>query len=841
MKLSSAIKLVAFFSMFTFTELGLSTELETIEVKAVRGAKKKQAFKYDEIKKTQKDITKQQVQDIRDLTRYDPGVSVNEQGQGTSAGYSMRGVDRNRVAVTVDGLPQAQVFSVGGNWHTDGQYGAAINEVEVENLKQVDIHKGTQSIRGGNGAMGGAVMFQTKDPFDLIAPGKNIGGVVRTGYIGKTDQLYRSIGVGATKGQFAGMFQYTHRQGHELQSHSDVSGQYLTHWYNNEEGYAGVSSARQEQYTKYYEAQDVFGPSRAVSNPLDFQSHSLLTKGVFQINQKHSLGIVFEKTIQDYEQLDLSKPVFSLASDRFEPKWTSTVGSSAYKWFRTLHKDNTHNKHRYGLAYTIQGDKGSELDSLSIKLDRQDIHMENALLYRSCAKNLSRYCDLSQKLGGQYLNDYYSGTQEVTNTLRIEAEKKLKTQHLGTHQMYFNLGWAQSDFNYFSRSNRYIHRYIYNIQTGTSRLDDSFYHREGQFESQPVKGHHRYLALEDNLKLNKYWQIPLAVRADNYIYKSDSDYVPNSRHNAISHSVGVVYKPKRFLELALNQNTGFRVPSYVEQYGFEVLYPRYTQKLVSPEQVNAPEITPEQSTQTTLGVTFKGDLGYVRLSHFWADYENLIGAYQMKTPDGTLQWGTYANVTDAYTQGIDFTSALDLYQLSSMFPEGLEARLSYSKVRPRKVKDKLDSNSNNFTQSNFVLDTIQPAKAVLGVGYTAPSKRWGVDTFITYSFKKEQDELTRKLLIPNTGQTLDTTVVGYTSESWHTVDVVGFKKIGQHATVRLGVYNVLNKKYTQWENLRSAFGQTGTASANTTVASGSGFDRLTAPGRNFLLTGEFKF
>ncbi|OOF69781.1 TonB-dependent receptor plug domain-containing protein [Rodentibacter caecimuris] len=51
-------------------------------------------------------LEKQQVSNIRDLIRYDTGVSVVEQSRGSSTGFSIRGVDNNRVAISVDGLPQ---------------------------------------------------------------------------------------------------------------------------------------------------------------------------------------------------------------------------------------------------------------------------------------------------------------------------------------------------------------------------------------------------------------------------------------------------------------------------------------------------------------------------------------------------------------------------------------------------------------------------------------------------------------------------------------------------------------------------------------------------------------
>lgn len=59
---------------------------------------------------TAADITKNMVQDERDLFRNELSVGVTESGRAGSNGYAIRGVDKDRVAVIVDGLPQAETF-----------------------------------------------------------------------------------------------------------------------------------------------------------------------------------------------------------------------------------------------------------------------------------------------------------------------------------------------------------------------------------------------------------------------------------------------------------------------------------------------------------------------------------------------------------------------------------------------------------------------------------------------------------------------------------------------------------------------------------------------------------
>ncbi|WP_216658170.1 TonB-dependent receptor plug domain-containing protein [Campylobacter mucosalis] len=143
---------------------------EEIEVvaKEEQGVKDR---KIGEIKKTAKELSKQQVSDTRDLVKYETGISVVESGRFGASGYSIRGVDENRVAIQIDGLNQAQTLSSQGFkeiFEGYGNFNNTRNGVEIETIKQVNITKGADSIKTGSGALGGSVMFETKDAKDYL-------------------------------------------------------------------------------------------------------------------------------------------------------------------------------------------------------------------------------------------------------------------------------------------------------------------------------------------------------------------------------------------------------------------------------------------------------------------------------------------------------------------------------------------------------------------------------------------------------------------------------------------------------------------------------------------------
>ncbi|WP_298062318.1 TonB-dependent receptor plug domain-containing protein [uncultured Campylobacter sp.] len=67
--------------------------------------------KVGETKKSAKQLAKEQVSDSRDMVRHETGVSVVESGRFGASGYSIRGVDENRVDISIDGLRQAETLS----------------------------------------------------------------------------------------------------------------------------------------------------------------------------------------------------------------------------------------------------------------------------------------------------------------------------------------------------------------------------------------------------------------------------------------------------------------------------------------------------------------------------------------------------------------------------------------------------------------------------------------------------------------------------------------------------------------------------------------------------------
>ncbi|WP_297959278.1 TonB-dependent receptor plug domain-containing protein, partial [uncultured Campylobacter sp.] len=176
--------------------------------------------KVGETKKSAKQLTKEQVSDSRDMVRHETGVSVVESGRFGASGYSIRGVDENRVDISIDGLRQAETLSSQGFkdlFEGYGNFNNTRNGVEVENVRQVDITKGADSVKRGSGALGGSVAFETKDARDYLTEKDWYYGFKR-GYQSADRQNWQSHAAAVRFKWFDLLAIHTDREGHELKN-----------------------------------------------------------------------------------------------------------------------------------------------------------------------------------------------------------------------------------------------------------------------------------------------------------------------------------------------------------------------------------------------------------------------------------------------------------------------------------------------------------------------------------------------------------------------------------------------------------------------------------------------
>lgn len=212
--------------------------------------------------KSDKNLAKEQVSDTKDLVRFETGISVVEGGRFGTSGYAIRGVDENRVAIIVDGLAQAQTISSQGFnelFMGYGNFNNTRNGVEIETLRAATIQKGADSVKTGSGALGGSVIFETKDARDYLGD-KNWAYGLKTGFATKNDEFFISHTLAAKAKWFDLLIVRTDRNAKETKNYG---------------------------YDKYDDKK--VGKTRQKADPYDITKNSTLIKISFNPNETNRI------------------------------------------------------------------------------------------------------------------------------------------------------------------------------------------------------------------------------------------------------------------------------------------------------------------------------------------------------------------------------------------------------------------------------------------------------------------------------------------------------------------------------------------------------------------------
>ncbi|MCD7098270.1 TonB-dependent hemoglobin/transferrin/lactoferrin family receptor [Stenotrophomonas sp. MMGLT7] len=167
-------------------------------------------------------IDRYMVQNIRDLVRYEPGVSVvGSPGRFGLESFNIRGLAGNRTRIEVDGvsLPASFASAVAGSSLRAGR-----NQIDVDNIKDVEIVRGPASALYASDALGGVVNLRTKDPIDYLQPGKTFGGQAKVSYDSVDDSkgAVATVAFGDVRDSL--LLQASYREGHETENKGEVGG-----------------------------------------------------------------------------------------------------------------------------------------------------------------------------------------------------------------------------------------------------------------------------------------------------------------------------------------------------------------------------------------------------------------------------------------------------------------------------------------------------------------------------------------------------------------------------------------------------------------------------------------
>ena len=261
----------------------------------------------------------QLIRDIKDLVRYEPGVTVTSSfGRFGLGGFRIRGLEANRVRIQTDGIAVSDAFSIGSFSNANRNF------IDLDTLKRVEIVRGPSSSLYGSDALGGVVSFITKDPADYLEDGKNANFGFRLGYDGSWDGLLGGATAAFGGERWSGLVNVSHRQGRETENQGRVG---------------GVGSARTQ------------------SNPQERDGRSLLSKLVFAPDQHQQFTLTVEGN-EDTTDTDL------LTQRGLQPLTGATNTSVTARDHQT--------RARVAFSHAWNGLESAFADSLDWQVYRQD-------------------------------------------------------------------------------------------------------------------------------------------------------------------------------------------------------------------------------------------------------------------------------------------------------------------------------------------------------------------------------------------------------------------------------------------------------------------------------------
>ena len=771
------------------------------EVKVIGGRK---AQKLGEEKVRRQALDKQMVSDEGDLVRYDPGISVVEGGRSGSNGFTIRGVDKDRVAINVDGLAQAESRSSEAFQELFGAYGnfnANRNTSEPENFSEVTLTKGADSLKSGSGALGGAVNYKTKSASDYISEEKPYHLGIKGGYIGRNSQKFSSITAAGTWLGLDALMVYTRRFGKETKNNSDAADTVIT---DNKQSWNPNAGS-----TNYGSR----GVARSKPDPQDWVNKSTLFKLGYNFNDKNRIGWIYEDSRTDRTTTELSN------------MWAANWKGEALGDTRSR-QDISYRK-RIGFEYKNQLDQGP-WDSLNLRYDRQTIDMSTW--------TWDLPTDYAQNGINSDVYHMFRNIRQKTAQYSVDTEKQIDFSK-SVWAMQYGLGGSKND-NGNSDHSYWVRLYDPKYQTSNNQeltmlVESSSKNRFAYWNNTFQFGDSSQYRLNAGLRYDN----SSSKAKDNPNYtpaiRGQIPYLGSERkHSGFSYGLGLDWKFTPHLNLLAKYSTGFRAPTSDETW---LLFPHPDFYLKA-----NPNLKAETAKNFELGLAGSGKAGNFKLSGFQTRYRNFIELTYMGVSSDNPNSPNYAPISDgtalvsspvwqnqnrssAWVKGLEFNGTWNLDSIG--LPQGTHAGVNVSYIKGK---------AKQTNEQETPINALSPWSAVYNLGYDAPSKRWGINAYLTHTAAKKPSDT-----VHSSDDLNNPWPFAKHSKAYTLFDLTGYVNLGKYFTLRAGAYNIGNKKYYTWESLRSIreFGTVNRVDNKTHA----GIERFTSPGRSYNFTLEAKF
>ncbi|MGF6590597.1 TonB-dependent receptor [Pseudomonas sp. 2835] len=728
---------------------GKAIALQQITVSATRSAQDISQVPSTVSVQTREQLDRQNVNNIKELVRYEPGVSVSGTGQRSGLnGYNIRGIDGERVLTQIDGVSIPDSFFFGPYAQTQRNY------VDPEIVKHVEILRGPASVLYGSNAIGGAVSYFTLDPDDIIKPGQDVGARLKTGYSSADESWLNSATVAGRQGEFDGLLHLSQRNGHETESYSSHGGT---------------------------------GLARTAANPEDVRTTNILAKAGWNYADDARLAFTYENYKDDR---DLKQK--SAVGGPFIP------GFGAMNSYRDRTGNDTVTRERFGINHEFA--LGSVLAdnmkwSLNYQIGKTDQRTEE--LYFASGRQVFRdrqttYKDRQWVFDAQLDKAFSLGATEHLLTYGTTLKHQKVTGSRSGTGTCLNVGGTC--------------RFIGQVSASDSQALVS------DFPDPTVNTYS--LFAQDEIRWNQWTFLPGA----RYDYTELKPHMTDEFLRGVGasptdpvdddakkwHRVS----PKFGLTYAFNDNytwygqyaEGFRTPTA------KALYGRFENPGLGYSVRGNSNLEPEKSKSYETGLRGNFEAGNFDVAVFYNKYRDFINedAVQGSNLGQTFEAN---NIKHATIKGAEFKGRLNLDAFGA--PHGLYTQGSLAYAHGR----------NDDTGQP--LNSVNPLTAVMGLGYE--QEQYGA--LLSWTLVKRKDRVDDTTFFAPDGTSKQFRTPGY-----GVLDLTGFYKVTDDITVNAGLYNLTDKKYWQWDDVR---GYDGLGEAAVTAP--ANLDRLTMPGRNFAI------
>lgn len=537
-------------------------------------------------------IDRQVIRDIRDLVRYEPGVSVGRNPtRFGNQDFDIRGIGGNRVLLQVDGVRVP-----------DNYVGRGRDFFDLETIERVEIIKGPASALYGSDAIGGVVSFLTKDPEDYLNTFNNLlYSSAKTTY-GSSDESISTTGVVAAEdraGRVQGSLAVTSFDGAEFKNEGNVR-----------------------------------------ANPQDINDLSLIAKIVYNFNDSNSLKLTGELFDSETETdvvsergttpFDVSNPPFFVFFEREE-----------------VEAEDTRERRRISLNYSYDRPDASWLQAINVNFYYQDAQIEEDKFSAGVQQDITpfgppAFTPVTREEENRFEQDVLGGD--------LQLESNFTTGAIAHRLVYgleiFNTSTSRPRDNTLTNlTDGSISKFVVGEEFPNKTFPDTETLRAAVYLQDEIEL--GKVTLIPGLRWD-YYSLTANEDDDFARINVDNFEVEDIDESAFSPKIGIVYKPVQELSLYAQYARGFRSPPYDDaNIGFTNFAFGYT---VLP---NA-DLEPETSDSFEIG--FRGSYRTIdfSLAGFYNSYDNFIDTVSIGTrsSDGFSQFQS-RNIEQAEIYGVE--------------------------------------------------------------------------------------------------------------------------------------------------------------------------------------------